>query len=431
MPRLLLIALTAVIATSGCGIDVAEPDNPVQSAGAAEVIASWQDDDAMTAIWGRSIAGGFGGLFYDSGRPILLLKNLVNADQARGQVASALSRSGYRVDPAGVEVRQARYSFDELREVALLIQPLWSKFPLHMMDIDEKENVVYVGVEAGSIPALAKAIHAIVPDWEAKVVIAATEMAARDLDSLWHTIRPMPGGVYVGPYGCTLGFNADHYLYGASVMTAAHCTRSIAVVNGDTISQSAYNSQNYVAVEVMDPPAFTGSTLGCPSGKRCRRSDAALFSLLSGVTRDNGMIARPLPGTTAIDPNNPRFVIGASLGCWMWPYSPCWTPKVGDVVTKVGWVTGLTTGTVTRSCVTRGQTGTDILFTCQYDANYASDGGDSGGPVFKGDLLYGIHWGGGTGDRTFSSINQIRAEFGSAGATCEGLIVNGFGWFQC
>ena len=94
-------------------------------------------------------------------------------------------------------------------------------------------------------------------------------------------------------------------------------------------------------------------------------------------------------------------------------------PLMGQPVSKVGRTTGLTRGTVTKTCETEVRT--DGTFLCQVEADYAARGGDSGSPVFtpvgSTAVLVGIHWLGveGPGVHVFSPISGVQRDLGTLG----------------
>jgi hypothetical protein len=131
-----------------------------------------------------------------------------------------------------------------------------------------------------------------------------------------------------------------------------------------------------------------------------RYSDAALFTYQSENLADFGLIARTIRlGSKTISTSSPRFMISeVSLQY----------PLVGTTVNKMGFKTGWTSGDIEygklvwphvgNTCV--DFFGTDgIVRLCQVGADYSSDHGDSGAPVFTWDgygsdvVLVGIHVG--------------------------------------
>ena len=97
---------------------------------------------------------------------------------------------------------------------------------------------------------------------------------------------------------------------------------------------------------------------------------------------------------------------------------------VGDAANKVGRTTGWTQGTVTRTCVDTGVSGSNIVLLCQgfveNDKAQIVGGGDSGSPVFRIDggdnvTLLGNLWGGNSSNTLFvySPIANIESELGT------------------
>ena len=136
--------------------------------------------------------------------------------------------------------------------------------------------------------------------------------------------------------------------------------------------------------------------------------------------RDSFKIAKPTGlGSRIVNPETTRFTI------WDDNYRrfcifPC--SLQGQTVQKVGFTTGWTEGQVTGTCVNTDQGGTSIHFLCQTQANYASEFGDSGAPVFVTGGIFGndptqarldgIHWGGFPGEKFFSEMLWVESELG-------------------
>lgn len=100
-----------------------------------------------------------------------------------------------------------------------------------------------------------------------------------------------------------------------------------------------------------------------------------------------GHIARTPDRSIIIDQSNPFFQITAEENGGI---------SNGWFVYKQGRRTGWTYGWVTKSCFDIANYVSGIRMNCQFYADYLSDGGDSGGPVFApyngGYMLVGIHW---------------------------------------
>ncbi len=145
--------------------------------------------------------------------------------------------------------------------------------------------------------------------------------------------------------------------------------------------------------------------------------------VLAGVAdweMDFGYIARPISddpiqGPLEISSLNPRLKITGEKP----------SPAQDEWVDKVGQVTGWTYGKTTKLCldIAREHGGADdpnptkIAWRCQNHADYGSQPGDSGGPVFvwNGDntvTLMGIHIGRNKYGGAWSSIDMIRLDLG-------------------
>jgi len=102
-------------------------------------------------------------------------------------------------------------------------------------------------------------------------------------------------------------------------------------------------------------------------------------------------------------------------------------PVMGQVMDKVGEHTRWTWGTVYRTCASTSlQVPNGFKLHCQDYASYASEPGDSGGPVFvhypniapseggNGIVFMGINWANDPGrGGVFGSVRQIRNEIGN------------------
>lgn len=235
--------------------------------------------------------------------------------------------------------------------------------------------------------------------------------------------RPLEGGwaiAYNDPelsgdyfYRCTLGFNA--LWEGKQVfITAAHCSQDEWGTDGTKMYQPFPRDSRYIGKEIYDPAPFECGPFWDTDA--CRYSDAAIVRLASGVSATLGAIARTSynaygygnEGSTVIDADQPRFTIVGSAG----------DVNGGEYVHKVGFVTGWTTGQVTKGCVDVEQGGQRLI--CQAFADLGLEDGDSGGPVFKRNagenevLLQGVVWGKIPADEVviFSDMNNIEIDLG-------------------
>ena len=141
-------------------------------------------------------------------------------------------------------------------------------------------------------------------------------------------------------------------------------------------------------------------------------SDSNFSDGADNVTFTLGKIAK----TTG--PNNGSLEIAGEFAI-----TAARSATVGQTANKVGRTTGWTQGTVTRTCVNTGVSGSNIVLLCQDFVENSVQivaGGDSGSPVFRidaGDLvtLLGGLWGGNSSGTllVYSPIANIEAELGA------------------
>ena len=246
-------------------------------------------------------------------------------------------------------------------------------------------------------------------------------------------IRPIKGGLQVNNGAgamCTMFGTVFHRARQAKgLLTNAHCTATRFAVDGTQFYQAGGVIGDFVAREVLDPPALTTtSDPRCPAGASCRLSDAVFAQFATSTVGIVGRVARtdhPCltgPCTLEMSANDPA----ASL-----PVTGAGDAGVvaGTRVSKIGRTTGWTVGTVSAVCadVTVGGLpagATPIVMLCQTLVTGVSDFGDSGSPVFTSrtgfvDAHYvGILWGGSDGTGTedtfvYSPLTGVEAELGA------------------
>ncbi len=309
------------------------------------------------------------------------------------------------VDGAELEVETATYTFAQLKKWQDVADTTVGD-KVVFSDADERANTVTLGVSsAGEKKAVFDEVAAAgVPVNALKVVEADLGVTLRDAD------RPVVGGQQIqfqsggGTYNCTLGLSAQITNTATPVngyLTNSHCTSSYAAVDNTYHWQPSIssNTANRIGYEALDPSLFTGNPYGstatsCPSGFQCRLSDAA-FGVYTGsfTSTERGYIARPAALRNLNWNGTDRYRITS-------------TSVPTGSVRAVGRTSGMSTGTITQSCVRissiQGMPG--VSQNCQYMGTYSSQGGDSGGPVFRvtnspstNDVSFvGLNWGGGT-----------------------------------
>lgn len=439
----------------GCGAELVVPrhEEPVASHALAREAGDFIrtiDDEYADLV--DSIPG-FGGMFYDAeGVLNVYLKEPATLSQARGGMqrfmerragASATRRSLVATEVAEMRAQQGRYDFRQLLDWnrSIVLPALSQRRDWSLLDIDDRRNLILVGVPTMEQVALMQRVLADLPlppeAWDVDVFEgASTESGAEGLmtsaaawqgtPQLTDILRPVPAGaavqvplVFPHSQNCTLGYNlvawigssmaSDRYL-----VTNGHCYQNhfgVGSVNGHGIGQPTLSAG--IGQEVADPPFFTENQHpDCP-GQYCRFSDAAVYRYHHGSTPYHGKVALPpLGGGLGIQ--SYTTIIGV------------WAPDVGMTVQKIGATTGRTVGTVSHTCTVQplmdGKNPTNIHFVCQGIASYSSLGGDSGSPVIAlvgdGSEAYavGLHWGsGGRFSPVYSIINEMYAHYSSLG----------------
>jgi hypothetical protein len=360
---------------------------------------------------------GFGGFFLDQGRPTIWLTDVNNVGRARGALAGFLESRG--LGGAELQVRRADFSWQQLeRWFAAAVPAAFEVEGTVLVDLDEAQNRIRVAVERQGAIGLVHAalVRSGIP--EGALVIDQTEPIQR-VATLRDRVRPIVAGLQINFPGflCSLGFNATKGTV-ASFVTASHCTTNQGG-NDQTHYWQPLQSVDgtTIGIESLDPIYQRGIS-GCPPGKLCRRSDAALVTYQPGISFTRGAIA------TTSGPNNGSLTITGNRTISGEDLRTNFTS--GESINKVGRTTGWTAGTVTSTCATIGVSGTRIVQICQTvvsSSNVIVSGGDSGSPVFRlsgsNAILAGILWGGnGSGTQfVFSPWANVEAELGALTTT--------------
>ena len=211
--------------------------------------------------------------------------------------------------------------------------------------MDEGSNRLRLGVETGEADRGVRGVLSRLAIPSAAVVVERTE-PIHFAATLRDKVTPRRGGLQISSAGgtCTLGFNtrvSSGLLSFRSFITASHCTNVQGGVESTQFHQPF--ASNPIGREVADPVYFTG--FPCPSGRRCRFSDAARILYLTAANSDLGGIARPTArsladGPLTINAANPFFNIMSELD-----------PIQGAEVNKVGRTTGWTTLRIGSTCI--------------------------------------------------------------------------------
>jgi len=360
---------------------------------------------------------GFGGFFLNQdGSPTVYLTRGASRAPADRLLAGYLSAHG--LSTAALHVVEARYGWQQLQRWQQDASDEALAVPgAVFVDNDETHNRVLIGVsdpgaEGGIRAATARAR---IPD-DAVVIERADPII--QVATLQNVVdRPVRAGVQINFPGflCSVGFNATSGTQ-KSFITASHCTSTQGGVESTPYFQPLQSSQpTRIATEVADP-VYRRQIAGCPSGRRCRVSDAARAAYINGANQALGRIAQTsgpnngsltITGTFSITSDDCTGTLGGCL-------------HVGNTVNKVGRTTGWTSGAITNTCVNTGVSGTSIVQLCQTFVSARVGGGDSGSDVFQvtsgtSVKLAGILWGGNSAGTqfVFSPLANVERDLGA------------------
>jgi hypothetical protein len=407
LPFVGLVAGTVLFA-SACS-DTSQPTSPSdQPAGTGPTSSLQQPDDPVALA--RQVPG-FGGFFYDpQGAPTVYLKDVAIRGTAERALQPYFSVRG--MSPAALRVRKADFDWGSLeRWQGQASTEVLATRGAVFVDADEASNRVRIGVERGTSAAAVNAAIARLGIPASAVIVQETDPVVQ-LATLRGQIRPVPGGVQINFPGflCSLGFNATRSGQ-RSFITASHCTNVQGGVEGTPYYQPLQSvAPTKIATEVADPVYFR-NTGGCPSGRKCRRSDAARAAYASSTASSLGRIAKTTGANNNSVTISGNFTITAEG-----------SPVVGQTANKVGRTTGWSRGGITATCVNVNVSGTNITQLCQTVVSAKVGAGDSGSPVFRQPstgsnnvTLLGILWGGNSAGTSFvfSPISNVESELGA------------------
>ena len=371
----------------------------------------------------------FGGYLCEGNDLVVLstssdLAELVNEIETRGAKESCFNRlaSG----ETRIVTRLAAHSFLQLRSWRdAIVDPFFELDVASALGIDYQANRLQIFVTSQTpqvdtlaqslgIPATAYAISVEPPT----VQQLACPDPADGTHIQFDCFRPVPAGVQIRartsnssfPTTCTLGATSDRYMteysppfWQAGFVTNSHCMPGTWTMDSLYMNQPSENEQ-MIGFEFVDPP-------GWQCGSRiCRNSDAA-WAWAYNAWPQYGRIARLSywDGSLTVPGSHPRWYIYSVIA-----------PVQGMLVEKSGRTTGWTWGNIQYVCIDVAASDNRRL-NCQSRANYFSDSGDSGSPVFQWPTrvwndsavrAVGMHWG--RGDyATFSPWAQVQADLGS------------------
>lgn len=415
-------AAFALAFLAACGTSDA-PVSPEAGDGAAERPATpvggggrqlVTPDDELARIAREEIPGFAGYYLAPDGRPIVRLVNSAQRARAEAYLSTEIAKSRVGRNARAfqrISFLGATYDFDQLKGWSDALHPMLDRGDVFLIDVDEVNNRVLVGVQDLNATAAVRAEAA-----RLGVPQDALEARVQPKPEVRATVRDrfttVVGGIQIafGQYVCTQGFNARRVSNNQNIfVTNSHCTTVQNANDGATIYQNTNAAGNAIGVEVAD----RGNYACAGAGTSCRRADAAYISHNGTRTIGQGGIARTnwTTGSAA-----PLTVIGEFDIVARYTG----TLPVGTYLDKTGRTSGSTYGLVTNSCVTIGS------LRCQDISKVWSQGGDSGSPVYvylsDNDVqLVGVMWGGPGSDytTTYSSrLSGIEQDLGALTNLC-------------
>lgn len=394
---------------------------------------------AENARLAREIPG-FGGMFYDvdGNLQVIIAQPASGAVMSAGQVttkvrAAIAARSGAAATLGKVVVKKGQYGIAELEDMHDRARAVLATKGVVFVGTKESANRVAIGLDrTNRNPAQLQrqVLRQLAALGVSKAAIVIEQVdPVTPVTTLRDRVRGVVGGAQIyfpsppGAFICSLGFNVRPPALSINFfVTASHCTQHQGGVENTQYFQALRDTNTFIGVEVLDPDY--GSAGGyCPTGKRCRFSDASMGRYDANIEVAFGGLAHTTftlirKGSIELDPNAPQLTIIGEA-----PY-----PREGQSMSKVGRTTGWTTGIVQFTCVDVNVTGSDISLICQDIVEAGVGPGDSGSPVFQQvgisnrATLYGILWGStslvyGDGSTStafiFSDMENIHLELGA------------------
>jgi hypothetical protein len=405
MPRLrplgTAIVAGAALAMSACQ-DNPAPTSPDAGLSTSAASSSQGPELPSAAEFARQVPG-FGGFFLDrNGNPTVYLTAGASRAPADRLLAGYLAAHG--LSTAAVRVSEARYGWQQLQRWQEDASTEALAVPgAVFVDNDETRNRVLIGVSDLGAEGRVRAATARFGIPDEAVIVERTDPIVQ-VATLQNVVdRPVRGGVQINFPGflCSVGFNATSGTQ-KSFITASHCTTTQGGVESTPYWQPRESvAPEQIATEVADPVYVRGGA-GCPSGRRCRVSDASRAAYINGANQALGKIAQTsganngsltITGSFSIKKDDCTGTLGGCLA-------------VGQTVNKVGRTTGWTSGEITNTCVNTGVLGSNIVQLCQTFVSAGVGAGDSGSDVFEvtggsNVKLAGILWGGSSAGTLF------------------------------
>ena len=285
-------------------------------------------------------------------------------------------------DLANAEVREGRYDFRQLKDWRDRLRPnVLGLAGVVLLDIDDIQNRITVGVVDESVRDRIKEVVArLEVEEEAVVVEEVGEIRLHQKTT--DRVSPAVGGIEIERDrrgACTLGLSVQLSSSATGLarerlfLTASHCTNVQGGVENTAFYQPAepyagnprppnkligyevgsfqYRRRGKLGDPFYRDRNYSGTYSGCPAGRECRFSDAALVQYNSGEAYRTGEIFQATSwgqfnGSITRSTSNPTFFVVEKATQKPIPSSI----SFGNV-NKMGKRTGWTIGPVGQACV--------------------------------------------------------------------------------
>ena len=330
-------------------------------------------------------APGFGGFYVDGDRRVhTWMKSSGDAELARNAIQRAFMDGTIAVArnsmPASFVAEGAQYTISELATWRDLIFDAVNAGQFKSaisLDMDERLNRVRFVVDGTQdlddvrteIDKLDIPLGAVSLQEGARPKEASAAFVPPYITDQADTVVGGLGISWTGPYGaaggCTLGFTVNKN-GGARFVTASHCSEFTWGNDGAVMRNAAWGRQ--IGYETEDPAGYFCGI------RTCRGSDANMSSYSPGIVGQVGLIARvtAIGGSLQWNTSSPYWIVSNVAQGNMY---------VGQPISRIGAVTGWTTGVVYNTCDDYFAPG-NRTDTCQNDGTNGPEHGDSGGPIF-------------------------------------------------
>jgi hypothetical protein len=336
---------------------------------------------------------GFGGVYLESGTLVIVLRD----ESLLPSAQAALHAVGISAKGAIRSVK-GKFDFVELATWRHQLAPLMDLEGVVSIGVDVRKNAVAIGVssEAAANRVRGATASLRIPRDALSLSYARPIRPTQSLPTLSSRVRPIAAGYSVedtsglGP--CTLGINArtDGDPWTSYFITASHCTAAWAQLDGGAFYQPVHASGNLIGAEVRDVDAI-------PCGTRVCITDVALIQYSTYTDSDFGNIAQTNFRRGPGQGSGSRDVWGTAFFTRVEGYAGTGLPMAGAEIDKMGITTGWTYGHVSVPCLDINLDpsvtirGMQVRELCTIRMDATTNFGDSGGPVFSGDLFYGIN----------------------------------------